>query len=72
MRANLKQVYAPKPKVGFKRSFQLTESFLSCQVSTMLDRLYTSFDALSRQHGVFKVETIGDAYMAVTNLVGLG
>ena len=39
------------------------------QVSTMLDRLYTAFDALSREHRVFKVETIGDAYMAVTNLV---
>jgi class 3 adenylate cyclase len=39
------------------------------KVSTMLHRLYTAFDALSRTFGVFKVETIGDAYMAVTNLV---
>jgi serine/threonine protein kinase len=38
------------------------------KVSSMLDRLYTSFDQLSREHGVFKVETIGDAYMAVSNL----
>jgi class 3 adenylate cyclase len=35
----------------------------------MLHRLYTTFDALSNEHKVFKVETIGDAYMAVTNLV---
>jgi len=27
----------------------------------MLDRLYTSFDALSTEHNIFKVETIGDA-----------
>jgi len=27
----------------------------------MLDRLYTVFDQLSREHQVFKVETIGDA-----------
>jgi hypothetical protein len=26
----------------------------------MLDRLYTKFDRLSVEHGVFKVETIGD------------
>lgn len=39
------------------------------KVSNMLDRLYTTFDQLSREHVVFKVETIGDAYMAVTNLV---
>jgi serine/threonine protein kinase len=39
------------------------------KVAEMLDRLYTKFDALSRKHDVFKVETIGDSYMAVTNLV---
>lgn len=39
------------------------------KVSDMLDRLYHRFDELSRAHDVFKIETIGDAYMAVTNLV---
>jgi len=38
------------------------------EISDLLDRLYNSFDALSDYHDVFKVETIGDAYMAVTNL----
>lgn len=38
------------------------------KISDMLDRLYHSFDTLSHYHDVFKVETIGDAYMAVTNL----
>jgi class 3 adenylate cyclase len=38
------------------------------KVCDMLDRLYTRFDILSEKHDVFKVETIGDAYMAVTNL----
>ena len=39
------------------------------KVADLLDRLYTKFDALSNAHEIFKVETIGDAYMAVTNLV---
>jgi class 3 adenylate cyclase len=39
------------------------------KVANMLDRLYSAFDNLSTKHDVFKVETIGDAYMAVTNLV---
>jgi guanylate cyclase, other len=39
------------------------------KVAQMLDRLYSVFDELSHKHDVFKVETIGDAYMAVTNLV---
>lgn len=39
------------------------------KVSEMLDRLYLAFDRIARKHGVFKVETIGDAYMGVTNLV---
>mmetsp|Transcript_26441 Transcript_26441/g.44151 ORF Transcript_26441/g.44151 Transcript_26441/m.44151 type:complete len:1556 (-) Transcript_26441:105-4772(-) len=38
------------------------------KVSDMLDRLYTKFDDLSVKHDIFKIETIGDAYMAVTNL----
>jgi serine/threonine protein kinase len=31
------------------------------KVASMLDRLYTKFDALSQKHDIFKVETIGDA-----------
>eukprot|EP00241_Pyramimonas_parkeae_P002549 CAMPEP_0114236464 /NCGR_PEP_ID=MMETSP0058-20121206/6857_1 /TAXON_ID=36894 /ORGANISM="Pyramimonas parkeae, CCMP726" /LENGTH=457 /DNA_ID=CAMNT_0001348413 /DNA_START=328 /DNA_END=1702 /DNA_ORIENTATION=- len=38
------------------------------KVMAMLDRLYGKFDQLSKKHGLFKVETIGDAYMAVGNL----
>lgn len=34
------------------------------QISDMLDRLYSAFDALSHYHDVFKVETIGDAYVS--------
>ena len=39
------------------------------KVANLLDRLYHKFDELSSQHDLYKVETIGDAYMAVTNLV---
>lgn len=39
------------------------------QVSDMLDRLYLKFDALSEKHDVFKIETIGDAFVGVCNLV---
>jgi guanylate cyclase len=34
----------------------------------MLDRLYLAFDKVAKANNVFKVETIGDAYMGVTNL----
>eukprot|EP00980_Cylindrotheca_fusiformis_P013466 scaffold3437_cov113-Cylindrotheca_fusiformis.AAC.33 len=52
--------------VGFT---QLSADLPARKVALLLNRLYTKFDALSRKHDVFKVETIGDAYMAVTNLV---
>lgn len=39
------------------------------KVADMLGRLYTKFDELSHKHQIYKVETIGDAYMAVANLV---
>ena len=38
------------------------------KVIDLLDRLYTKMDSLSRSHGVFKVETVGDQWMGVTNL----
>jgi len=37
-------------------------------VSEMLDRLYTEFDDLADKHGVYKLETIGDAWVGVCNL----
>eukprot|EP00980_Cylindrotheca_fusiformis_P008653 scaffold1844_cov124-Cylindrotheca_fusiformis.AAC.2 len=48
---------------------QLSANLPPRKVALLLNRLYTKFDALSQKHDVFKVETIGDAYMAVTNLV---
>jgi class 3 adenylate cyclase len=35
----------------------------------MVDRLYHQFDALSHKYDVFKIDVVGDAYMATTNLV---
>jgi len=52
--------------VGFTN---ISSTLEPIKISLMLDRLYHSFDQISRKYDVFKVETIGDAYMAVTNLV---
>uniref|UniRef100_A0A6U4U0M3 guanylate cyclase n=2 Tax=Hemiselmis andersenii TaxID=464988 RepID=A0A6U4U0M3_HEMAN len=52
--------------VGFT---DISATLTPTKVSEMLDRLYTRFDALAEEHTIYKVETIGDAYMAVTNLV---
>lgn len=38
------------------------------QVFTLLETLYGAFDSLARRRGVFKVETIGDSYVAVCGL----
>lgn len=53
--------------VGFTT---ISDQFSPLKVSNMLDRLYQAFDKLADEHGIFKVETIGDAYMGVTNLDG--
>ena len=52
--------------VGFTT---LSSTLTPRKVANMLDRLYHKFDALSQKHDLYKVETIGDAYLAVTNLV---
>ena len=53
--------------VGFTK---ISQTFSPLKVSNMLDRLYHAFDDLTKKHKIFKVETIGDAYMGVTNLDG--
>ena len=35
------------------------------QVFRLLETVYRGFDSLARKHGVFKVETVGDCYVAV-------
>jgi serine/threonine protein kinase/ABC-type glycerol-3-phosphate transport system substrate-binding protein len=52
--------------IGFTN---ISSELAPIEVSEMLHSLYTRLDALADQHGVFKVETIGDAWMGVTNLV---
>ena len=52
--------------VGFT---DISATFTPIQVSNMLDRLYLAFDNLTTKHKLFKLETIGDAYLAVSNLV---
>jgi len=37
-------------------------------VFTLLESIYLKFDAISRKYGVFKVETVGDSYVAVCGL----
>jgi class 3 adenylate cyclase len=38
------------------------------QVFTLLERIYNAFDKVAKRRNVFKVETIGDCYMAATGL----
>ncbi|CAJ1964594.1 unnamed protein product [Cylindrotheca closterium] len=38
------------------------------QVFTLLETVYSAFDAIAKKRKVFKVETVGDCYVAVTGL----
>lgn len=38
------------------------------KVANMLDRLYTQFDRIAGEYAIFKIETIGDSWMGVSNL----
>jgi class 3 adenylate cyclase len=47
---------------------QIIRDLHPLKVIDLLDRLYSRMYSLSRAHGVFKVETVGDQWMGVTNL----
>jgi class 3 adenylate cyclase len=46
----------------------LTPSKEPSQVFTLLETIFQQFDELAKRRHVFKVETIGDCYVAVTGL----
>lgn len=46
----------------------IASSLSPTKVSNMLDRLFTKLDKLCDIHKMFKVETIGDAFMSAANL----
>lgn len=49
----------------------LTANCPSAGVVAFLDRLFADFDHLAAQHGVEKIKTIGDSYMAAAGLTEL-
>ncbi|MBS1560974.1 MAG: tetratricopeptide repeat protein [Bacteroidetes bacterium] len=48
--------------VGFT---QISENLSPGDVVALLERIFSEFDAICEKHGVTKVKTIGDSYMAV-------
>ena len=58
--------------VGYLFSFKLNMFLLTnpsmIQVFALLEKIYHSFDELARTRRVFKVETVGDCYVAAAGL----
>jgi adenylate cyclase len=46
----------------------LAEGMSPSQIFSMLNRVFSSFDALAEKHGLEKIKTIGDAYMVAGGL----
>jgi class 3 adenylate cyclase len=53
--------------VGFT---ELSRRMGASELVRVLNRLFSEFDRAAEQHGMHKIKTIGDAYMAVGGVVG--
>lgn len=51
---------------GFTR---MSECFAAQELVAEIDRCFRAFDAISARHGLEKIKTIGDAYMAASGLL---
>jgi len=47
---------------------QLVQQYTGRELIELLDRVYNTFDSLSEQHGLQKIETVGKTYMACSGL----
>jgi len=47
---------------------QIAEGMAPGQIFTMLNKVFSGFDALAEKHGLEKIKTIGDAYMVAGGL----
>ena len=48
--------------------FQCSSTREPAQVFNLLETVYGAFDEIARRRGIFKVETVGDCYVAVCGL----
>ena len=46
----------------------IAEGMAPSQIFTMLNKIFSGFDALADKHGLEKIKTIGDAYMVAGGL----
>jgi Adenylate and Guanylate cyclase catalytic domain len=61
-----------EPKTNFLHSLLFLYSVREpTQVFILLESVYGAFDKIAKRRNIFKVETIGDCYVAVTGLVSL-
>ena len=56
------------PSLIIRAFFYFCENLDTPHSFTLLEKIYNAFDSIAKRQRVFKVETVGDSYVAVTGL----